>query len=631
MVHRIRPYFLASPTASAVAALAVSVVATVASCATTGHSNPSGFASTNDSGFGGGGTPPSLNVDGGDVALTSCNGPCTDFPSAPILDTGAPMNAATLFGSATSGAQSGGPCLLEPAVGALFPNNWTRPRFQIQAAGSQNLFEIRLHVSTEANDLVVYTPSSTWTMPKTMWTGLASHVQDTPITMTVRGLDSTTSGSPALGSSGTFTIAPVSADGAMVYWATSAFDNNVMNTQLEGFHVGEESVISALQTTQVQQQVRATWGTSTSLGMLGTQVQCIGCHTSTPDGANVAFTAQWPWPNALASISTESQEAGTVGQVPSFLTTQAQSNLSPNLNGNYLSPPMCNASTPADTSGACVQYDMLGIQTFSKAHYALGDRIVVTTKGSSWYRADPTDPGTATGIVANLMWFDLEATSMASGTGFGEITRTGDNNSAAAPNWSHDGNSIVYASTDTGAEDGRMGQGNSDVAIVPYNNKAGGQVMLVPGASESAYEEYYPAYSADDSLIAFNRVATGLTMYIQPAAEVFVIPAGGGTATRLAANDPVACSGAVSPGVQNTLPKWAPVAPMAANGKTYHWLIFSSTRSGSKSQLYVTGVVQNGSSIETYPAIYLWNQDPTLNNLIPAWDIFQIPPAPPIQ
>ena len=172
-----------------------------------------------------------------------------------------------------------------------------------------------------------------------------------------------------------------------------------------------------------------------------------------------------------------------------------------------------------------------------------------------------------------------------------------------------------------------MGQGNSDLAIVPYGDKQGGQVTMVPGASDPSYEEYYPAFSADDSLIAFNRVAKGLSMYIQPAAEVFVIPAAGGTATRLKANDPVACSGAVSPGVQNTLPKWAPVA-QTVNGKTYHWLIFSSTRAGMYSQLYVTGVVQNGNTIETYPAIYLWNQDPTVNNLIPAWDVFQIPPAP---
>ena len=34
----------------------------------------------------------------------------------------------------------------------------------------------------------------------------------------------------------------------------------------------------------------------------------------------------------------------------------------------------------------------------------------------------------------------------------------------------------------------------------------------------------------------------------------------------------------------------------------------------------------NGSAT-TYPAIYLWNQDPTVNNLIPAWDNFAIPSA----
>jgi len=629
MAHRFGGSLLAKATVAAAAVLALWGLAGVASCAAPGHSSPSAFNGGSGSSSGAGGDGPALDLDGAPAGIVSCNGPCKDFPSSPILDTGAPANAPTLFGSATSGAQTGGPCLLEPAVGALFPNNWTRPRFQIQAAGGENLFEIRLHAALEANDLVVYTTATTWTMPKDVWTGLASHVQDMPITMTVRGLDSTASSpKPALGSSGAFAIAPAPADGAMVYWATSAFDNNAMNTQLEGFHVGEETVVSALQTTQVAEKVRATWGTSTSLGMLGTQVQCIGCHTSTPDGANVAFTAQWPWPNALASVAAQSTDASTVGQVPAFLTMQAQSNLSPNINGNYLSPPMCSASTPPDTSGACVQYDMLGIQTFSKAHYSPGDRIVVTTKGSAWYRAQSTDPGTATGIVAKLMWFDLETTSMASGTGFGEIARTGDGNSAAAPSWSHDGQSIVYASTDTGAEDGRMGQGNSDLAIVPYADRKGGQVVMVPGASDPAFEEYYPAFSADDSLIAFNRVAKGLSMYIQPAAEVFVIPAAGGTATRLKANDPVACSGAVSPGVQNTLPKWAPVAP-TANGKTYNWLIFSSTRGADqKAQLYVTAVVQDGSGIETYPAIYLWNQDPTLNNLIPAWDVFQIPPAP---
>jgi len=82
--------------------------------------------------------------------------------------------------------------------------------------------------------------------------------------------------------------------------------------------------------------------------------------------------------------------------------------------------------------------------------------------------------------------------------------------------------------------------------------------------------------------------------------------------------------------VQNTWPKWAPGPSTGKDGKTYYWVIFSSTRSpvaAGKAQLYVSAVVTDPSNnaITTYPAIYLWNQDPTLNNLIPAWDNFAIP------
>jgi len=53
-------------------------------------------------------------------------------------------------------------------------------------------------------------------------------------------------------------------------------------------------------------------------------------------------------------------------------------------------------------------------------------------------------------------------------------------------------------------------------------------------------------------------------------------------------------------------------------------------------QLYVTPVVVdpgNNGAITTYPAIYMWNQDAALNNLIPSWDYFPIATGstPPLQ
>src|SRR5215467_448977 len=101
------------------------------------------------------------------------NGPYSDFPNSPILDSpdggaAAPPNAAQLFGPPTQGAQSGGPCLVEPEVGSLYPNNWLRPRFRWLPANGENLFELRVHAANQLNDLVVYTTQSSWTMPKAM-------------------------------------------------------------------------------------------------------------------------------------------------------------------------------------------------------------------------------------------------------------------------------------------------------------------------------------------------------------------------------------------------------------------------------------------------------------------------------
>jgi hypothetical protein len=505
-------------------------------------------------------------------------GPFGDFPAMPIIDSpdggamAAPATSPTLFGGPTQGAQSGGPCLIEPEVNSLFPNNWLRPRFTWIAASGENLFELRLHVANQSNDLVVYTAQSSWTMPKSMWDGLRAHSQDVSIAVSVRGAQLANGAlqGEALGSSGPLGIAPASAPGVIVYWAI--VDSGAQYGTLKGFAIGDETVVGVLAPSQVQER-----GTATA--------PCIGCHTSTPDGLNVAFSIgpnpAWPYTNSIGTIGAKQ----TPGLVPSFLTPDAKTALD----------------------------SLKGVAAFSLGHWAQGDRVVLLS-----------DTG-------DLHWVNLDGTG-AQATGVVARTAT-DNGAATAPTWSHDGTTIVYTSLPPGGiTDGRASTGPMDLYTMPYANRAGGGESALPGASDPAIEEHYPSFSPDDRYLVFNGIPQGQTSYDNASDELFVIPAAGGTKLRLTANDPPACSGAGSPGVTNSWAKWAPLAqPVPVLGLTYYWVVFSSTRyPGNTPQLFITAVVADGQGrLTTYGSLYLWNQPPQEHNHTPAWDVFQIPPRPP--
>jgi hypothetical protein len=626
--------------------------------------------------------------DAGDAGISN------DFPSAPVMDplattTPIPSNVASLFpGDGTSDSTSNAPCMSEPADKALYPYNWLRPRVYWAAPSSQTVFEVRVTSPGETNPYVVYTTNHYWAMDKTIWQQIAGLEGGKPgtlvgqqITFVVRGV-SASGGTPSISNSATIEIAPAIADGSLIFWSTASFAASSASTNLQGFHVGDEGTTAALTVPQVQQYGQGVWAGPPDGGNFPQPpklepVGCIGCHTATPDGNYVGFTAQWPWPNAIASVQAEA--GAPVGAAPPWLTPGAIANLGPNTNdANWQGGNNVSSTNNVDNVE-------LGIQTFSQAHYATGDRIEIASVGAS--KDDPDNSsgqpegiqaacpggGTTGCVVSQLVWINLEwngpadagsrpsaAPAAPSNGGWGILARTGEaaNRSAGTPNWSNDGTTIAYTSVIGGTMDGRLDQptsGSADIYTIPYNamtpgpGGAGGAATALPGASDSTKNEYFPAFSPDDSLIAFNSVPVADTMYNQPAAEVFVLPyknGAGGTAVRLQANDPVACTGLKSPGVQNTWPKWAPnpippggtaPAPQTINGFTYYWVTFSSTRSvsagatasaGGKQQLYVAGVTVDGSGgIQTYAPIYLWNQDDTVNNLIPAWGEFSIPPG----
>jgi WD40 repeat protein len=605
-------------------------------------------------------------VDGSFTGIPTCDS-CTDFPAAPIFEDGLGADTANLFQASGGGA---GACVIEPRDGMLIPANMLRPRVRFTSTG--DVHQITIQAAREQNQLVVYTRKNPWLIPPEVWQGVSQNVFDEDITVTVRSAQGNQVSAP---SSVKFRIAPVQAGGSMIYWAATSTQPGVNQNQslpleyttaLMGFSVGEEAVVDTLNPGDVQETMLGDNGEikRAEYDAPRGQARCVGCHTSTGDGKAVVTVDHWPWNYAVTDIS-------GVGGRPDYMT---------------------------DLGALLLQMPWLGVSTSSRGDWALGNRKLVTSAGPRPAATDgatlnPQQPQQDMGFTRAdsqatgrdvLLWLNLAAEGEAmpdmtaqniapavgatmvaakSTGGWGVIARTGDTRGAVTPDWSHDGATIAYTSTDS-TKDGHVGDNaqNVDIYTVPYNAGAGGTATPVAGASEPGVAEYYPDFSADDRYIAFNRVQNGTgQIYYKREGEIYVVPATGGTAIRLAANDPVACTNEASPGVTNSWPKWSPTVRVGPEGSPsagnkYYFLLFSSTRqspfqlqgngSAPASQLYLATMVEHpDGSIQTYPAMYLWNQgflitnpdpnNPTVSpiqtsNLTPAFDEFLIPPRPPV-
>jgi Flp pilus assembly protein TadD len=161
--------------------------------------------------------------------------------------------------------------------------------------------------------------------------------------------------------------------------------------------------------------------------------------------------------------------------------------------------------------------------------------------------------------------------------------------------WSPDGKYVVFArakTKDPYPADGKMAayaldpreiQIQYDLYRVPFNDGRGGHAEPIAGASGNGVSNSFPKVSPDGRWIVFVESRNGEVM--RPDGQLYMVPAGGGTARRLNAN--------MSP--MNSWHSWSP------NGR---WLVFSSKSRGPYTKMFLTHIDEDGNDS---PAILIDN------------------------
>ena len=151
--------------------------------------------------------------------------------------------------------------------------------------------------------------------------------------------------------------------------------------------------------------------------------------------------------------------------------------------------------------------------------------------------------------------------------------------------WSPDGRYLVFSRAKARdpyppgqpksryANDPNETQIQYDLYRIPFNDGRGGRAERIVGASENGMSNNFPKVSPDGKWIVFVQNKSGLLM--RPDSHLYIVPAQGGVARRLNAN-------------QKIMNSWHSFSP---NGR---WLVFSSKGRSLYTQLYLTHIDENG-------------------------------------
>ena len=291
-------------------------------------------------------------------------------------------------------------------------------------------------------------------------------------------------------------------------------------------------------------------GAKSTKTLVPQQSACIGCHTTAPDGKDIALN---DFSVGRHVDVVRPQVNGPPTRSPVVTPTAASV-----LDGTTLLIPTVSAGAWSDTDGRWIAAAYTANASAVEGPFQLG-----------------------------LLQIDGAKAHIDVLQGGGEVTA----NSDVLPAWSPDGKRIVFVRTNK-ATDGYLAQRSyapkktADLYSVAVTTVAGGSATFgvatpVPGASGTPELETYPSFSADGALLAYMRVDADGGGYDEGHGDIFVTKAdGSGTPVRIVANDAPSDGPAWANGQTNSWPRFGKPLIQAPEG-TYYPLIFSSRRGSS--------------------------------------------------